>query len=266
MGVMIRLKRQKNELLFLSGNDIPFPEGQLIICPPKIKDIAYVGEDAFFIGLELWKFTKDLLNDEDKIRLSNLSNFSIFMQILLDKSKAKENHTDFALIFLDLLFPQYKVSFNIDSIIFTSENGQNGFINEKNFESFQDLLEDIFPFSKEEKVQFNPQGTLAENIAKKLAERQKKLANYQSQSSQKIAIFSRYISILTVGEQKDMNSFMLYTVYQLLDEFERFQLKTKYEVNIQVRLAGASGDKLEEPEDWMKDLYTSDFKGAYEKK
>ena len=50
-----------------------------------------------------------------------------------------------------------------------------------------------------------------------------------------------------------MNSFMNYTVYQLFDEFQRFQLKTAYDIYIKARMAGAKD--LEEPEDWTKDLH-----------
>lgn len=268
MGVMIALSRL-SELLLISGNDIPFPEAQITIHPPRLKEIAYFGEDVFLIGLELWKFTKEILNDEDKVRLSHLSDFSIFMQILLDKNKGKENRTDCAFMFLSLVFPQYQFSFYPDKIVFhLDEKTKDGEINENNFSIFQELLKEMFPFKGDQEVQFNPQGTLAEKIAEKLKNRQKKLAAQQSQksSNQKVAIFSRYISILTVGLQIDLNDLLNYTVYQVLDIFERLQLKNKFDIYLRSRWAGASSQDLGEPEDWMKDLYTSEFKGAYEKK
>jgi len=36
---------------------------------------------------------------------------------------------------------------------------------------------------------------------------------------QNVTILSRYISILAVGEQKDINLLLEYTVFQLFDEF-----------------------------------------------
>jgi hypothetical protein len=56
-----------------------------------------------------------------------------------------------------------------------------------------------------------------------------------------------------VGEHKDINTLMNYTVYQLFDEFQRFELKLAYDMNLKARLAGAKDVK--EPEDWMKDLH-----------
>ena len=72
-------------------------------------------------------------------------------------------------------------------------------------------------------------------------------------ANQKTSIFSRYISILTVGEQKDMNSFMDYTPYQLFDEYERYILKTNYDTVFKLRIAGAKDVK--DADDWMKDIH-----------
>lgn len=44
-----------------------------------------------------------------------------------------------------------------------------------------------------------------------------------------MSILSRYISILAVGERKDINDLMNYTIYQLMDEFNRFELKMRYD-------------------------------------
>ena len=68
----------------------------------------------------------------------------------------------------------------------------------------------------------------------------------------KISILSRYISILAVGLQKDLNSLMHYTIYQLYDEFQRFQLKVQWDAYVQARMAGAKD--LEEVDNWMINL------------
>lgn len=49
-----------------------------------------------------------------------------------------------------------------------------------------------------------------------------------------------------------MNTLFQYTVYQLIDEFQRFTLKLKYDMHIKAQLAGATN--LGEIEDWMKDF------------
>ena len=72
---------------------------------------------------------------------------------------------------------------------------------------------------------YNPSGNLARQIADKLRDRQAKLAAAKGNDNQKVAILSRYVSILAVGENKDMNLLLNYTIYQLFDEFKRFQMK-----------------------------------------
>ena len=111
----------------------------------------------------------------------------------------------------------------------------------------------MFCLEKAEAQTYNAQGELAKKIAEKFKKRNQKLATLQ-QKPEKVAIFSRYISILTVGEHKDMNSFMKYTVYQLLDEFQRFELKSAYDANLKARLAGVKD--MKDPEDWMKDIHS----------
>ena len=103
---------------------------------------------------------------------------------------------------------------------------------------------------------YNVQSQLAKQIADKFKQRRQKLADLQSSNSgKKVSIFNKYISILTVGEHKDMNSFMKYTVYQLLDEYQRFELKVGYDMYIKARMAGVKD--LQEPDDWMKDIHSS---------
>ena len=73
-----------------------------------------------------------------------------------------------------------------------------------------------------------------------------------SGQKKKIAILSRYASILAVGMNKDLNCVMNYTVSQLYDEFQRFQLKMQWDAYVQARMAGAKD--LEEVDNWMIDL------------
>ena len=71
-----------NELLLLSGNDIPFPEARVTVHQPTIREIAYIGEESFYTGCEFLRFSKDKLSDEDKIHLENYTNFDVLMSII----------------------------------------------------------------------------------------------------------------------------------------------------------------------------------------
>lgn len=245
-----------NELLLLSGADIPFVEGTVTIHQPTIYEISLIGEETLFTGCELLRFSKDMLNSEDKIKLSNYTDFNILMSIMNDKSGSMIFNISCAKQVLDLIFPFYTVELAPNAILLVDANDkftQCGEINDTNFLVFKDVLTQMFCLKRASSTQdYNVQGELAKKIADKFKRRQKQLAELSAKPN-KIAIFSRYISILTVGEHKDMNSFMKYTVYQLFDEFQRYELKTGYDIYFKARTAGAKD--IKEPEDWMKDLH-----------
>lgn len=250
---------QVSELLLLSGNDIPFPQASITIHQPKLREIALIGERAFFSGSELLRFSKDILQDQDKIHLSDKTNFEVLMMILNEKNPNLQESIQNALFLLTIIFPGREIIILPDKIALNEQELVH-YIDNTNFEDFKKVISQMFcsnKFSNHKEDDFNPQGQLAKEIAEKLRRgRQRAAAAKASKNGgdNKVAILSRYVSILTVGEQKDMNSFMGYTVPQLLDEFSRYELKLAYDLNIKQRLAGAT--KMKDPEDWMKDLYS----------
>ena len=244
-----------NNLLLLSGADIPFVEGTVTIHQPTLYEISLIGEEALFTGCELLKFSKDVLSTEDKNRLLHYTDFNILMSIMNDKSGSMLYNISCARMVLDLIFPFYTVTITPEAIVLLSRdsNKKCGQINDINFLAFKQILISMFCLEKTSSAQeYNAQGELAKKIADKFKKRKQQLAELSSKPN-KVAIFSRYISILTVGEHKDMNSFMKYTVYQLFDEFQRFELKMAYDIYFKARMAGAKD--MKEPEDWMKDIH-----------
>jgi hypothetical protein len=243
------------ELLLLSGNDIPFQEAQVTIHQPTIKEIAYIGEEAFFIGCELLNFSKDILSVEDKTSLGDKTNFEVFMSIMRDKKNlAMQQSRISAIMVLTLIFPTYKVNFTKNQIALSQDGEETHFIDNRNFEKFKEILIQMFCLNKRDMgdQNYNPQGEQARKIAEKLKKGRAKAA--ETKGEQKISIFSRYISILAVGQSKDCNNLLQYTVYQLFDEFERFELKQKFDINLQTKLAG--GKIEEEADNWMKDIHS----------
>ena len=238
-----------NELLLLSGNDIPFGTARCSIHQPTISEIAYIGEEVFQIGSHFLLFNKDNLQKQDKSGLENLSNFHIFMSVMNSKESAK--HKTDAMMVLTLMFPNAKVKIDKDKILLQLENFESS-INEYNFDDFQDIVRQMFCLNGiGGKDQYNPADALAKKIAEKIKKGQQKLAE---KKEQKINLFSRYISILAVGLQKDINELMKYTVYQLFDEFERFRMKQDFDVYIQAKMAGAKD--MEEVKNWMEDIHS----------
>ena len=107
----------------------------------------------------------------------------------------------------------------------------------------------MLAYRKETSSELNTSGDMAKRIANKLKKRHQKLSETKETKSEgnKIDILGRYISILAVGLQKDINGLFNYTIYQLFDEFKRYELKMSNDIYIQASMAGAQD--LKEVED-----------------
>ena len=243
-----------DELLLISGNDIPFPQAGLTIHQPTLKEIAYITEQHFWNGCELLKFDKEILPDQDKVGLSNISNFNIIMTVVQEKSMQSRQARIKLTSILTLLFPTNEILLGKKSIqLRNPQSGEVKEINNENFQTFKEILIDMFCLSRQQDKQYNPSGELAKKIANKIKRCRQQKAKLAPDT--KVAIFSRYVSILAVGLQKDINSYMNYTVYQLMDEFNRFELKLNYDSWQRFKIAGATG--MKDPEDWLKDIHQS---------
>lgn len=237
-----------DELLLLSGNDVPFPQAQLVIHVPTLKEIGYIGEENFHMGCHFVIFDKNSLSQEDKNNLGDLSNFDIFMSVM--NSHEKSIHKTNALSVLSLLFPNYEIKFEKDKMLLQKENFSS-IINEQNYEDFKDILVQIFCLERDEKENVNPADALAAKIAEKIKKGKEKVAKSKGESVKKLNIYSRYISILGVGN--NLIDYLNYTIYQLRDQFERFQLKENNDIYIKAKLAGAQN--MEEVDNWMEDIH-----------
>lgn len=242
-----------NDLLLLSGNDIPFIPAQINIHQPTIREIAYIGEEAFFTGCQLLNFSKNILSTEDKVNLEDQTNFDILIAILREQNAVMQKNRNCVEMVLALLFPEYKITFELNCILFEKESEQHK-IDNSNYEEFKRTLSSMVSFGKGDvQSDFNPSGDLASRIADKLKKRHQKLS--EKEGEKKVDILSRYVSILSVGEQKDMNSLLNYTTYQLFDEFRRYELKVGHDIYVQAKMAGAKD--LKEVEDWMQDIHSN---------
>jgi hypothetical protein len=244
-------------LTLSSGIDVPFPKAQVSIHQPRIKEIAFIGEDAFFLGCEILNFSKDLLGEEDKVNLENKTNFDVLMSIMKDKrNSAMQQHRISAMMVLSLMFPNYRIALDKESINLIEEEDLAKIhkINSNNFEEFKDIIVEIFCLRQNEDqgLAYNPSGPKAAELAAKFKKARAKVA--ATKKTTKISILNRYMSILTVGLQLPYEVLNEYTVYQLFEEFNRFELKQSFDLYIDTKLAGAKDVK--EVDNWMKDLHS----------
>jgi len=143
-----------------------------------------------------------------------------------------------------------------DNAILLCNKTNSARITKENFNAFKDILDSMFCLKDEDmgSSKYNPADRRAEKIVEKLKKSKEKIAHSKGQDGpQKVAVFSRYVSILSVGLQKSKEDLMKYTVFQIKDEFQRFQMKQSWDAYISARLAGA--ENLDEVDNWMEDIH-----------
>ena len=239
-----------NELLLMSGADIPFISAQVNIHQPTIYEISLIGEESFFSGCQFLNFNKDMIDAKDNLDLTQMSDFEVFMSIMQSSegSIIKNN----VLMVLTLIFPTYRILLEDELILL--EDSKMVRINNTNYDEFKDILVSMFNLNENEdgaNGNYNPIDNRASKIAEKL--RKAKAKKAKKNGDERIAILSRYVSILAVGEHKDINALMRYTVFQLNDEFKRFQMKQSFDIYMQAKMAGATG--LDEVDHWMDKIH-----------
>lgn len=236
--------------------DIPFYGAKVAVHQPSLKEIAYIGgQDVLFPGCELLRISKDIFTESDKVDLDNIKNFDILMQMILLSPQELKKSIDSLKKVLQIIFPEYEIVLAPPLEIKLIRGEEIYLINRDNYDELRQIISEIFCLTKNDQQEnYNPAGDLSKRIAEKLKNRHRQLAQKYG-NSEKTSIFDRYISILSVGLQKDKNLLMNYSVYQLFDEFERYQAKISYDIYVQAKMAGAKD--IEDVDNWMKDLHQS---------
>ena len=235
-------------LALMAGIDIPIPECQLTVRQPKIKDIGYIGEEDFFIGVQTLTLNKSMFVDENA--LSALSNFQIFMKIMTEKETANKKSAVFQIC--PLFFPNSKVFVTPRSFVINS-NDNSITIDESNFDFLQERIGDIccLKTGAMDQHSFNPQDKKAKEIAEKLMKARQRVAQQKGESTS--SLFSQYVSTLSVGLGMPLQRVLDLTIYQLYDLIERYSLYLNWDLDIRSRLAGGKPDS--QADNWMKNIH-----------
>lgn len=246
-----------DSLTLISGIDVPIPEIGVNIHQPTIREIAYIGEKSFYeaaqtIIIQKKDFINGLENitQEDKTALSQMSNFEIFLKLIEANSLSSTK----VQMLLSLLFPDFNSSIEERFIFLVNPKEQkNILINDSNFEILQEVITTILCLqSGNTKEEFNPQGDRAREIAEKIKRGRERAARLKGEKRQQSNFLSKYISGLGIGTNTlNIHNVLDLTLYQLLNQLERYGLYTQYNISIQAKMAGA---KDVEDVDWLKDI------------
>ena len=236
-------------LALMTGIDFPIPELQLVVHQPSIKEISMLGEQSFFVGVQLLCIKKEMYIQEEAL-LANTTNFQLFITTMNEKTMADKKED--VIQALALIFPEYGVIFTPRSMVL-KKNEEMITIDEGNFEVLQEVLSQQFCLKGSEQEQFNPQSKKAREIAQKLMKARQKVAQLKAEENSGSA-FAQYLSILTVGlESMSLKDCMALTMYQLYDLVERYSLYINWDLDIKAKLAGATDTKP--VDNWMKQIH-----------
>ena len=239
-----------HRLTLMCGTDYPVPECQLSVHQPRIKEIALIGEQDFFSGVQCLCLNKSMFVKDESL-LADTNNFQIFMTIMSEKETADKKAAVQQVCML--LFPQHKVMFTPRSVLLSGE-GQTIQIDENNFEYLQAAISDIccMKTGPMDQQAFNPADAKARQIAEKLMRGRQRVAAEKGQSN--TSIFSQYLSILTIGlGSMSIHDNMELTMYQMYDLVERYMLFVNWDMDVRCRLAGGKPDN--QPDNWMKTIH-----------
>lgn len=239
-----------NRLTLMCGTDYPVPECQVTIHQPRIKEIALIGEQDFFSGIQCLCLNKSMFVKDESL-LANTNNFQIFMTIMQEKEAVDKKIAVQQVC--TLLFPKYKLMLTPRSVLLSGD-GQTIQIDENNFQFLQEAISNIccLKTGPMDQQAFNPANDKAREIAEKLMRGRQRVAAEKGQSN--ISIFSQYLSILTVGlNSMSLQDTMDLTMFQLYDLVERYMLYINWDMDVRCRLAGGKPDS--QPDNWMKNIH-----------
>ena len=237
-------------LALMCGIDIPIPECQLVIHQPRIREIAYLGEQDFFTGVQTLCIDKKMMI-QDKALLDTTNNFQIFMTIMSEKETVDKKEAVQQVC--TLLFPDCKTIFTPRSMILQGKSSMIT-IDENNFEPMQQMVTQIccLRSGPGDQQSFNPANEKAAEIARKLMRGRQIVAEQKGETN--TSIFSQYLSTLTVGlHSMSLQDLMDLTMFQLYDLIERYMLYINWDMDIRSRLAGGKPDS--KPDNWMKNIH-----------
>lgn len=189
--------------LYLSGQDVPIPECNIVVHQPTIKQIVMFKESHFLAGVGILAHAKENAN---RVRENNSSayQFSDFQILLAVITQDSDINSSVDSLF-QLIFPQYKVVITNEEIYFYDGERRAGMVHERNYDAFINTIDKLFTLPSDRKKEYNPANEKARKIAEKFKARDEILAKKKGREDGSPSLFGTYVSVLSIGMHLDMN-------------------------------------------------------------
>ena len=233
--------------LYLSGQDIPVPECNIIIHQPTIKQIVMLKETVFISAMQLFSNIDEnisKLREFNEELTEQFTDFQLLMALLHQDDYVKINVDNF----FELIFPKYNIEIRENDICFYYNEQKVGMINSNNYKVFCDIIDKLFGLPID-KNKYNPANEKAKELANKFKKRAEQLAKQKGKFDDSPSLYGSYISILSVGMNIDINILFNYTPFQLYDIFNRYWKKVNSDFYQRVStMPMMDVSKMEEPD------------------
>ena len=254
------------ELLLMTGGEILLKDPLVKIQQPTMKQIALKGESEFFRSMNIFYIRPEPLvefinqletlgEDEKEILLETITaydNLLFLMQASTVDGADKYKVVELTQSAFDLLTPEYRFNFDPqkqEMSLISLKDSHSIVVDGELFMKIKSVAEQIFLLDKffgdSEKEELSP---AAQKIADKIAESERKIKEMNGEKEEG-SYFARLLSIM--GMHGDLDYLSNLTVYQLHNQFERFNLFTNYNQSVRASLAGATNVELV---DWYKKI------------
>lgn len=223
--------------MLVTGIDIPVEAFGITIHQPRVREIAMLGEQNYFIALSIFRMNKKQLHIESP----DVTNWMIFNESLAQKMEGIKDVRALLSNFLQLFFTT-KINIGPRSLIIQNKD-QLINIEPEQFDDFQELIgivggASLLSGSKEE---FNPANRLAAEIAEKMKKARARLAALQPQAKSK-GFLARYIRAVAIATANSLSDVTEMTILQLNSLMQTYLAWEAYDLDVKSRLAGAKND------------------------
>ena len=234
-----------DELQIASGIDIPDETFGLTIHQPKIKEIAMLGEQNYFLALQMMKFNKDTL----KITTPGATDWDVFQKVLGEKIDGIKNTRALIRNFMQLFVIGHLNIGPRSLMIETGSEIKN--IEPEQLRDFQALLAQVGGASllqESDKDDFHAKSKRAKEIAEKMKKARAKIAKMKAaelnldQNSHK-GFLARYMKVAEIGTANSIEDINNMTLLQLNNLVQAYYAWESYDLDIRARLAGSKNDK-----------------------
>lgn len=244
-----------DELVLITGADIDVGNPLGKIKQPSIEEIALIGgEEQLFQSLNIFFIQPELFEEfidsktemslEEKANtkdsITSFDSLMFIMQIYLEQDLEAELQEVLHLLstVFNLIITSHKITYDRDKqilVLVSKEESDSIVVDRDLFLKLKDIVNQIFLldifFNKQEE---NKMSEAAKKIAAKMAKAEEQIQKKEEKGSQ----FSLIISIL--GLSHPISYLRSLTLYQLYNQFERFNLHGEYDQSMKAALAGAS--------------------------